>query len=203
VATHLRVAQSADAGAKHPTREYLAWRDALTHAEVTDTQLREGDQLHLDDTSMLTVLAPPQTLYPQRQRSTTASNDLILRLDTPGPRALFLGAADAYALDALAGSGESLNADVVELALVPSEALDLTGALGDVLRLAHPRLVVICDAPRAPDSAAARRHVHGETWTSDGDVLLRRWARSFTAPASRAPSVTAGTRVAGISADSQ
>jgi hypothetical protein len=81
-----------------------------------------------------------------------------------------LGAADTYALDALAHSGEPLSADVVELALVPGETLDLSGALGDVLYAAHPRLVVICDAPIAPDSATARKRVHGETWTSDGDA---------------------------------
>jgi hypothetical protein len=85
-------------------------------------------------------------------------------------RALFLGAADAYALDALTGSGQSLSADVVELALVPGETLDLSGALGDVLFRAHPRLVVICDAPVAPDSATARKRVHGENWTSDTDA---------------------------------
>jgi len=79
------------------------------------------------------VLAPPQDLYPSQQGVTTASNDLILRLDTPGLHTLLLGAADAYALDALAGSGQSLSADVVELALVPGETLDVSGALGDVL----------------------------------------------------------------------
>jgi competence protein ComEC len=166
--THLHIALAADAGTLHPTREYLAWRDAIARAGAAYAQIREGDQLRLDNTSMLTVLAPPQTLYLGRQGATTASDDLILRLDTPGLRVLFLGAADAFAFDALAGSGESLSADVVALALVPGETLDLSGALGDVLRLAHPRLVVICDAPIAPDSATARRRVHGETWTSDG-----------------------------------
>ncbi|HKT39857.1 MAG TPA: hypothetical protein VJR48_15890, partial [Ktedonobacterales bacterium] len=150
--------------------EYLAWRDAMTHAGAAYAQVRQGDVLHLDESTTLTVLAPPQALYPSQQGVTTASNDLILRLDTPGLRALFLGAADAYALDALAGSGQSLSADVVELALVPGETLDLSGALGDVLFRAHPRLVVICDAPVAPDSATARKRVHGENWTSDADA---------------------------------
>lgn len=169
-ATHFTVAQAVDAGAVHPTREYLAWRDAMTHAGAAYTQVRQGDQLHLDGTTTLTILSPPQTLYPFQQGSTTASNDLILRLDTPGLRVLLLGAADAYALDALSHSGESLGADVVELALVPGEPLDVSGALGDVLRSAHPRLVVICDSPIAPDSVTARRRVHGTTWTSDGDT---------------------------------
>ncbi len=170
VATHFTVSRSVDAGILHPTRDYLAWRDTMTHAGATYTQVRQGDQLHLDETTTLTVIAPPQSLYPQQQSSTTASNDLIVRLDAPGLRALLLGAADTYALDALAHSGEPLSADVVELALVPGETLDLSGALGDVLYAAHPRLVVICDAPIAPDSATARKRVHGETWTSDGDA---------------------------------
>ena len=170
VATHFSVTRAVDAGALHPTREYLAWRDAMTHAGAAYTQVRQGDIMRLDDTSTLTVLAPPQALYPSQSGAASASNDLILRLDTPGLRALLLGAADVYALDALAGSGEQLDADVVALALVPGEPLDVNGALGDVLRLAHPRLVVICDAPVAPDSVAARRHVHGTLWTSDNDA---------------------------------
>ncbi|HEU5348404.1 MAG TPA: ComEC/Rec2 family competence protein [Ktedonobacterales bacterium] len=169
-ATHFTITRAVDAGTLHPTREYLAWRDAMTHAGATYTQVRQGDELRLDDTTLFTALAPPQTLYPSQQASTTASNDLILRLDTPGLRALLLGAADDYALDALAGSGESLSADVVELALVPGEALNLSGALGDVLRLAHPRLVVICDAPIAPDSATAQKRIHDTLWASDNDV---------------------------------
>ncbi len=169
-ATHFTITRAVDAGAFHPTTEYLAWRDAMTHAGATYSQVRQGDVLHLDESTTLTVLAPPQALFPSQQGVTTASNDLILRLDTPGLRALFLGAADSYALDALAGSGQSLSADVVELALVPGETLDVSGALGDVLFKAHPRLVVICDAPIAPDSVTARARVHGENWTSDTDA---------------------------------
>jgi hypothetical protein len=156
-ATHFAITRAVDAGALHPTREYLAWRDAMAHAGAAYAQVRQSDALHLDETSTVTVLAPPQALYPSQQGVTTASNDLILRLDTPGLRALLLGAADSYALDALAGSGQSLSADVVELALVPGETLDLSGALGDVLFKAHPRLVVICNAPVEPDSATARQ----------------------------------------------
>lgn len=170
MATHFTVAGAVDAGMAHPTREYLAWRDAMTRAGASWTQIRQGDVLHLDGTTTLTVLAPPQSLYPNQQGATTASNDLILRLDTPGLRALLLGAADGYALDALAGSGQPLDADVVELALVPGETLDISGTLGDVLRKAHPRLVVICDAPIAPNSATARKRTHGVVWTSDGDA---------------------------------
>ncbi|HEX5546302.1 MAG TPA: ComEC/Rec2 family competence protein, partial [Ktedonobacterales bacterium] len=168
--THFAITRAVDAGALHTTREYLAWRDAMTHAGAAYAQVRQGNVLHLGGTTTLTALAPPQSLYPSQQGVTTASNDLILRLDTPGLRALFLGAADSYALDALTGSGQSLSADVVELALVPSETLDLSGALGDVLFKAHPRLVIICDAPVDPDSVTARERVHGENWTSDADA---------------------------------
>jgi len=37
---------------------------------------------------------------------------------------------------------------------VPGEPLDLAGPLGDVLSAAHPRLVVVCDAPITPGSKA-------------------------------------------------
>jgi|SRR5690242_8312268 len=109
-------------------------------------------------------------LYPAGEGSTTASNDLILRLETPGLRALFLGAADAYALDALAGAGEPLAADVVELALSEGAPLDLDGPLGTVLRLAHPRLVVIASAPIPPRSAAAQRAATLYPWDTDSDA---------------------------------
>ena len=66
---------------------------------------------------------------------------------TPGLSALFLGAADAYALDALAGSGEPLSASVVEVAAQRGEPLDLSGPLGVVLRAAHPQVIIICDSP--------------------------------------------------------
>jgi competence protein ComEC len=171
-ASHFTIDRAVDAGALHPTREYLAWRDAMAHAGARYTQIRQGNALQLASDTTLTVLAPQSTLYTTQQGTTTASNDLILWLDTPGLRVLFLGAADAFALDALAGSGLSLRADLVELALVPGETLDLSGALGDILRLAHPRLVVIDDAPVAPDSATALRRVHGVTWTSDGDAAV-------------------------------
>ena len=190
VTTHFTVTRAVDAGSAHPTREYLAWRDAMTRAGATYTQIRQGDQLRLDATTTLTVLAPPQSLYPDQQGATTASNDLILRLDTPGLRALFLGAVDTYALDALAGSGQPLDADVVELALVPGEALDVSGALGDVLRLAHPRLVVICDAPIAPDSATARKRTHGVEWASDSDAATTLGALIYRTSAAGAVSLS-------------
>ncbi len=156
VAGHYTVAHAADAGMLHPSREYLAWLDALQRAGAPHSRIREGNDIQLDATSHLAVLAPPPQLYPPREGDTTASDDLILRLDTPGLRVLFLGSADAYALDALAGSGEQLAADVVELALVPGEPLDLTGPLGDVLGMVRPRLVVVCDAPITPGSKAAQ-----------------------------------------------
>jgi beta-lactamase superfamily II metal-dependent hydrolase len=168
-ARHFRIVRAADPGMLHPTAEYLAWRDAMGRAGAAYAQVRRGDTMVLDATTTLRVLAPPQQLYPPREGSTTASNDAILRLETPGLRALFLGSADAYALDALTGSGEDLRADVVELALVPGAQMDLTGPLGTVLARAHPRLIVVCDAPIPPNSATARRAT-AAVWDTDADV---------------------------------
>jgi competence protein ComEC len=146
-ADHYHITSAVDAGMAHPTAEYLAYLDAMRRAGAVRQQARAGDVLHLADGATLTALAPPQTLYPPNEGDTTASNDLILRLDTPGLSALFLGASDDYALDALAGSGEPLAADVVALSLPRGAALDLTGPLGAVLRAAHPHVIVICDSP--------------------------------------------------------
>jgi len=58
-ATHFTITRAVDAGVLHPTTEYLAWRDAMTHAGAAYTQVRQGDVLHLDESTTLTVLAPP------------------------------------------------------------------------------------------------------------------------------------------------
>jgi ComEC/Rec2-related protein len=170
LAAHFAIAHTADAGMAHPSTDYLAWLDASRRAGAAHTQVREGDVIQLDATTLLRVLAPPQTLYPPGEGDTTASNDLILRLETPGLRVLLLGAADAYALDALATAGEPLSADVVALALTPGAPLDLNGPLGAVLRAAHPRLVVITAAPVAPDSATAQRAATLYPWDADVDA---------------------------------
>lgn len=169
-AAHFHIASAADAGQLRTTQEYLAYLEAMRGAGAVRTQVRQGNVLRLDARTTMRVLAPPQQLYPAGAGTTTASDDLILMLETPGLRALLLGAADDYALDALAHSAQSLASDVVELALVPGQRLDLSGALGDVLAAAHPRLVVVTDAPIAPDSVAARRAVHGDPATSDDDA---------------------------------
>ncbi|MEO7000159.1 MAG: ComEC/Rec2 family competence protein [Ktedonobacterales bacterium] len=163
-ASHFTIGQAVDPGMLHPTVEYIAWLDAMRRAEASHTLVRQDDILHLDNQTTLTALAPPQQLYPPNGGASTVSDDLILRLDTPGLRVLFLGAADAYALDALAGSGEPLAADVVELALPQGAALDLSGPLGDVL--AHPRVVIITNAPKVSGKTIET----GDPWAPDSDA---------------------------------
>jgi beta-lactamase superfamily II metal-dependent hydrolase len=145
--THFEMAQAADAGAAHPTAVYLAWLDALARAGIPHVRIRQNDVIHVQSDTTLTVLGPPQTLYLAAGGATTASNDMMVRLDTPGLRVLFLGSADAYALDALAFAGEPLAADVVEVALPPETGINLDSSLGQVLLAAHPRLVVVTQAP--------------------------------------------------------
>lgn len=146
-AAHFRITTAIDAGMAHPGVEYLAYLDAMRRAGADRQQARADTVIHLGADATLTALAPPQTLYPPNEGDTIASDDLILRLDTPGLSALFLGAADSYALDALAGSGEPLAADVGELSLPRGATVDLSGPLGAVLAEAHPRVIVICDSP--------------------------------------------------------
>ena len=169
-ATHFAISHIADAGMSHPSTDYIAWLDAARNAGAERTQIREGDVVTLAADTRLEVLAPPLDLYPPGEGDTTASDDLILRLVTPGLRLLYLGSADAYALDALAGAGEPLDADVVEVALVPGQALDLSSPLGQVLRMAHPRLVVIASAPVTPGSKTAQRTASLYPWDTDADA---------------------------------
>ena len=146
-ATHFHITNAVDAGMAHPGAEYLAYLDAMRRAGAVRQQARSDNVIPLASDATLTALAPPQTLYPPNEGDSAASDNLILRLDTPGLSALLLGSADDYALDALAGSGEPLGADVVELALPRGATLDLSGPLGAVLAAAHPRVIVICDSP--------------------------------------------------------
>ncbi len=191
-ASHFTFTQAADAGMAHPSPDYLAWLDVLTRTSARHARVRQGDTLALDATTRIRVLSPPQQLYPPGEGDTTASADAILRLETPGLRVLFLGSADAYALDALAGSGQSLAADVVEVALAPGQTLDLSGPLGTVLAAAHPRLVVIGDAPLAPTSRAARRLADTARWLPDADASAALGALVYRTSAAGTISLSGG-----------
>ncbi|HUY79318.1 MAG TPA: ComEC/Rec2 family competence protein [Ktedonobacterales bacterium] len=170
-ASHFAIGHALDAGMLHPTAEYLAYLDAARHAGASRTQLRANDIAQLDATTTLRALAPPQQLYPPNEGDTTASDDLILRLDTPGLRVLLLGDADAYALDALLGAGASLAADVVTLALPTGAPLDLSGPLGAVLAAAHPRLIVITEAPSTKTVAKKTAlEIASDPWANDTDA---------------------------------
>lgn len=177
-ASHFAIRHALDAGMLHPNSEYLAYLDAMRRSGASRQQFRAGDVVHLDAVTTLTALAPPQTLYRPNEGDTAASDDLILRLQTPGLRALLLGAADAYALDALAGSGQPLAADVVVVAAQRGAPLDLSGPLGDVLRLAHPHAVIVTDAPVATQvhtGAALATNM----WASDADVTAATGAQVY------------------------
>jgi hypothetical protein len=84
---------------------------------------------------------------------------------------LLLGNADAYALDALASSGQLLRADVVEVALPPDTGINLDQPLGVVLRMAEPHLVLVDRAPSPPG-----RHTQGQApgviWPPDAPTSL-------------------------------
>ncbi len=178
--THFTVGRAADGGMLHPTTLYLTWRDALTRSHVPHTIVRQDDVIHLSDTTTLRVLSPPQGLFLGGGGATTHSNDLILRLETPGLRVLMLGSADNYALDALALAGEPLAADVVEVALPPQTGIDLGGPLGHILLAAHPRLVVVAQGARPSPSHSRSVPAPTTIWPPDaptaqtlGAMILR------------------------------
>jgi competence protein ComEC len=193
LADHYAIGDGADAGMVHPTNTYLAWLDVLARSGSPHTRIRQGDVIRLAAETALRVLAPPQTLYLPRGGATTESDDVILRLDAPGLRVLLLGSADAFALDALAFSGEPLGADVVEVALPPSTGLDLGGPLGTILTAAHPRLVVITQAPPlATPHATGAAPTGNAIWPPDavsaqalGALIIRTSTSGTVAPAQR------------------
>jgi competence protein ComEC len=149
LAGHFAIGRAVDAGMLHPTQTYLAWVDALRAARVPYSLVRQGSLVRLGGGTALTALAPTATLPDVRDGATVRSDDMILRLDTPGLAALLLGEADGYALDALSAAGENLSADVVEVALPPGVGLDRVGPLHNVLVAAHPRVIVVTRAAPA------------------------------------------------------
>jgi beta-lactamase superfamily II metal-dependent hydrolase len=177
---HYQVGQAVDGGMLHPSAVYLAWLDALSRASIPHARVRQDDTIQLAADATLRVLSPPQTLFPPANGTTAASDDLILRLQTPGLSVLFLGNADAYALDALAFSGEPLAADVVEVALAPATGLNLDSPLGKVILAAHPRLVIITQAPKAAHAAPHVGATSTDIWPPDGPT-----AESLGAPIMR------------------
>ena len=190
LASHYTITHAIDPGMAHPATEYLAYLDAMRQAGAARQQFRADDVISLGDGTTLTALGPPQSLYPPNQGDTAASDDLILRLETPGLRVLLLGAADAYALDALASSGEPLAADVVMLDVPRGARLDLSGPLGDVLRLAHPRAIILCDSPaRAASKPVAAIQ---EMWDSDADVTAATGAQVYRVSSTGALALSGG-----------
>ncbi len=189
---HFAIAQAADAGMAHPNTNYLAWLDALARGGTRHVRIRQDDVLTLDATSDIRVLSPPQALYPSGEGDTAEANDLILRLETPGLRVLLLGAADAYALDALVGAGEPLTADVVEVALAPGQGIDLTTPLGAVLAAAHPKLIVVDDAPVTPTTKTALALAATGTWLPDGEVTQALGALVYRTSAAGTISLSGG-----------
>lgn len=178
VASRFAIGHALDAGMRHPTPEYLAYLDAMRRAGAARQLFRAGDTIALGSGATLTALSPPSTLYPPNEGDTAASDDLILQLTTPGLRVLLLGAADTYALDALSGAGEPLAADVVEVALPRGAPLDVSGPLGDVLRLAHPRVIIIDDAPTSTRPTKSIKLV-ADPWASDADASLATGAQVY------------------------
>jgi hypothetical protein len=58
----------------------------------------------------------------------------------------------------LAGSGQSLAADIVAVALPPGTPIDPQGPLGTVLTVAHPRLIIVTNAPGRTSAQTALRN---------------------------------------------
>jgi hypothetical protein len=139
-----------------------------------------GNTSWLDQQSRLSVLTPPEEIYLDSSDTTAATNDVILRLETPRLRALLRGAANDLALDALAGPGQSLAADVVAVALPPGRPIDSQGLLGAVLKMARPRLIVA--STLAPDDEEAASALYTLiTWVcASGAIELRGDANGWT-----------------------
>ena len=162
-AAHFHIVRALDAGMRHPSAEYLVWLDAAKRSGAAHAIVRQNDSVALGEKLTLRVLSPPQGLYPDSGGASTASDNLVLRLEMPGLRVLLLGDADNYALDALAYSGQPLAADVVQVALPPDESLSLAGPLGSVLQQAHPRLIVVTPTPsKTPGVTPSASAVEGQ-----------------------------------------
>ncbi len=140
-----QIGQVVDPGALHPTRTYAAWYADLVARGTPPAHLRTGAVMTPLPGVQLTALNPPAPLVDGANQQDT--NALVVLLQAPGLRMIFAGDASDLALAQVAYQGD-LHADIVQICQLPQESILPGSGWADLLRLAHPSLVVIQPSAR-------------------------------------------------------
>src|SRR5579884_3740330 len=146
VLTRYQVGEVADAGMLHPSTGYALFRRTINEHGITYLQVRQGAVITLGSQLAFQVFWPSSPLH--KGSAEELDNGLIVRLLAPGIRILLVGAAalSKHALEGLETTLDHhyLQANVVQIMGEVNKAFP--AVLSDVLRLAHPTLLVITPA---------------------------------------------------------
>ena len=157
VIARYQVQRVVDAGMLHPTLAYARWRGTLDARNLLYTQVRQGALIALGKQVAFQVLWPPAHL--RKSSSETHDNALILRLLAPGLRLLLLNSAalSDYALHTLSISlaPTYVQAEIVQFTGEQGKAFPAT--LTDMLRLAHPSLLLLTTTPARQRKSTTQR----------------------------------------------
>ncbi len=146
IVTRYSVGEVIDAGMLHPSTTYARWRRTISERSLRYVPAVQGMTILLGSQVALQVLWPGAHLH---QGSNEIRDDgLILRLVAPGMHILLLGASaqSPYALAGLISDFDAnfLHAEIVQMVGEAGKAIPAT--LMEVLRMAHPSLIVVTPA---------------------------------------------------------
>jgi beta-lactamase superfamily II metal-dependent hydrolase len=163
-----------DGGMLHPNATYALWRRTITEHHLRYLAVSRGTSITVGEQVTLQVLWPAIPLH--KGSNETRDNTLVARLIVPGLHMLLVGAAaqSKYALAGLLAdfNVNYLQADIVQIVgetgkTVPSE-------LGELVRTAHPSLLVITPAAL---STQQRKLAHPSTIVSTNE--LQSWGMNW------------------------
>ncbi len=154
IITRYSIEEVIDAGMLHPSTTYARWRRTISERNLRYVPAVQGMTIPLGSQVALQVLWPGAHLH--QGSNEVRDNGLILRLVAPGMHILLLGASaqSPYALAGLISdfNANFLHAEIVQMIGETDKAVP--AALTEVLRMAHPSLIVVTPAAL---SAAQRK----------------------------------------------
>jgi ComEC/Rec2-related protein len=142
--TRYNVAAVIDTGMQHPNTTYIRWRRTIDEQHLSYTTVGQGQTISVGTRLRLEILWPPLHLL-HKGNSEILDNAMILRLVTPSLRVLLLGATaqSRYALTELLQQIPAIKRQAEIVQIVGGTKQILTPECIDVIRAAHPSLLVV------------------------------------------------------------
>ena len=142
--TRYSVQTVVDAGMLHPNTTYVRWRRTIDEQHLSYATVGQGQSISIGTQLHLEILWPPLQLS-HKGSNEILDDGMIVRLVAPNLRLLLLGATaqSSYALKELLQhtSASELQAEIVQV--VGGKDQTLTPECIDVIRVAHPSLLVV------------------------------------------------------------